>query len=72
MLGMIRSHYLWVFVMPLLIALAVFLMGMSCLALWISRQRALARQMAYSVLTLLGMECVLSLASAGFFSYWWS
>ena len=72
MLGVIRSHHRWVVVMPLLIALAVFLMVMSCLALWISRQRSLARRMAYSVLTLLGIVCVISLSSAGFFSYWWS
>jgi uncharacterized membrane protein YhaH (DUF805 family) len=72
MLGVIRSHYLWVFVMPLLIAVAVVLMVMSCLALWSSRQRSLASRMAYAVLTLLGIVCVLALSSAGFFSYWWS
>lgn len=70
LLGVISSQHFWVLRMPLIIAFAIVLMIISCIAVWTSKQRSVFGRIAYSILTLLGVACVKSLSAAGFFSYW--
>jgi hypothetical protein len=67
-LGVIKANNHWIFIPPWLIAICVLSMVGSTAAIWFGGHRSLSGRVVYSILTLLGLICVLALSSAGFLS----
>ncbi|MCB0127293.1 MAG: hypothetical protein KDE58_33755, partial [Caldilineaceae bacterium] len=64
-LGAVPSDWRWVFALPLLFVLLVFLMVIANVALWSGHQRSLLGRLYYTLLTLAGLSAVLGLSTLG-------
>jgi len=68
LVGVVKANYRWILIPPWLIAISVLGMAVATAAVWAGEHRSLPGRIVYSILTLIGLICLIGMSHAGFLS----